>query len=821
MNRLRRSVLTSGGFLVGSMILSNFINFAYNAFLGRSLSFHDFALITLANSVWYLFNFMTAAFGMTISARVAYLTARAGTSEGIHFYRYLRRKVLPLVLGITALWLILTPLWVSFFQLEGPLLVFSFTPAILLASYLTMYRGVLQGRFLFHWLGVTTVVESASKLAIAVVLFKTGHPEIAYLSIPLSIIIGFIASWAFVHFTHPPKIDAVKHKFHFPLGFFFASLMTGISATAFLTLDLLLTKHYFHPNVAGAYALMSLVGKMIYFFGSLFTVFTIPFTSRDEGAHRDPNRAFYFIFLMTTIMTTAAVIGIGPLGNFFLPVLFGEKVFMVTPYLTKYVLAMSLFTLSDSIVQFHLARKQYFFPGIALFFTAVMCAGIVMYHDGMMQVVNVVLVASVMNFLVLVPMHFLQRNGGFMLRNLVEFLYFFTDIRGIKSARPKRKGGRRILIYNWRDTRHDFAGGAEVYIQELAKRWVAGGNTVTVFCGNDSNSPRYEVIDGVRIIRRGGFYTVYAWAFFYYIFRFHNQFDIIIDSENGIPFFTPFYARQQIFLLMHHVHQDVFRTNLLPPWSWLAGFLEGKLMPFVYRNIQIITVSPSSKSDILKHKLSNIEPLIVYNGVDLKKFKPGVKNDKPLILYVGRLKYYKRINIFIKAAREVLKKVPSAQFVIAGGGEDDFKLMAYAKRIGMDKNIVFTGKISDAEKIKWYQKAWVFVNPSSMEGWGITSIEANACATPIVAANVPGLRDSVKDGYNGILIKGENENDYATAIVKLVQNKKLRDMLGKNAIEWASHFRWEKSAEQGLKIISNKEKNAHRPLPVATELQVL
>ncbi|MBI1863486.1 glycosyltransferase [Candidatus Microgenomates bacterium] len=814
MNRLRRSVLTSGGLLIGSNIISNFINFAYNAYLGRSLGFNDFALITLANSIWYLFNFWIAAFSVTVNHRVAYLTARAGHSEGIHFYQYLRKLMVPIVVVLSIGWL-LAAAWIAhFFQLSNPFLIFSFTPIIAMGAYLGLYKGVLHGRFLFHFVALSNFLEAVIKLAAALVLLKLGHPDLVYLSIPASIVAGFILSFLFVKFTLPPEITPQKHAFHFPRGFFFASIMTGLSATAFLTLDVIMTKHYFHPNVAGVYALLSLSGKMIFFFGSLFTVFTVPFTSRDEGSHRDPNRGFYFIFSLSFLLTALVTIAIGPLGGFILPILFGPKIFAVVPYLTRYALAIGLYTLADAIVAYHLAKKQYLFPAIALFFTIVMCVGIALFHRGIQDVVTVILFTSIANFGVLVPLHFLQRNGGFMIKNILEFFYLFSEKF---NAKPTKPGGKRILIYNWRDTRHDFAGGAEVYIQELGKRWAKAGNSVTIFCGNDGMTPRHEYIDGIHIVRRGGFYTVYFWAFVYYVLRFHNKFDVIIDSENGIPFFTPFYARQQIFLLMHHVHQDVFRKNLLPPWSWIAGFMEGKLMPFVYRNRQIITVSPSSKADIIKHKLSNIEPLIVYNGIYLKTYKPSKKSAVPMILYVGRLKYYKRINIFIKAAREILKTVPDAQFIIAGGGEEDEHLIPYTKRIGMDKHIVFTGKISEAEKIALYQKAWVFVNPSSMEGWGITSIEANACGTPIVAADVPGLRDSVKEGYNGFRIRSASEYDFAAAILKLVKNTNLREMMAKNAVEWASHFSWEKSTELGYKIIANKEKHANRPLQITGE----
>ena len=799
MNRIRHSVLTSGGFLIGSMILSNFLNFAFNAFLGRALSFHDFALITLANSIWYLFFFVLEAFNATVNHRVAYLTARIGISEGIHFYRHLRTRLIPYVAVLTVLWVIAIPLLTSYFRLDNPLLVVSFTPVVLVGFYYALTRALLFGRFMFHFIAVVNLVEAGSKLLIALLLVERGYPELAYLSIPASIIIGLSSAALLVFVTSPRDVDPQKHAMPFPVGFYLASFMTGLATTAFLTCDVILAKHYFHPNVAGVYALLSLVGKMIFFFGSLFAVFTIPFASRDEGSHRDPNRSFYFIFMYSALLTIAGTIMIGPFGPFFLPVMFGDKIFSVLPYLTKYASAIGLFTLASGIVSFHLARKQYAFPVVAIVFALLMCLGITLHHETISDVVDVVLITSIVNFLVLVPMHFLQRNGGFLLRNIVDFFYiFFEDVK----VKPVKSGKKRILIYNWRDTRHEFAGGAEVYIHELAKRWVKAGNTVTVFSGNDSMCSRHDTIDGVHIVRRGGFYMVYFWAFVYYVFKFHNKFDIIIDSENGIPFFTPLYAREKIFLLMHHVHQDVFRKNLLPPWSWIASFLEGKLMPFVYRNIQIITVSPSSKEDILKYKLATIEPVIVYNGIDTDLYKPGIKSSHPLILYVGRLKHYKRINIFMKTARLIAAKIPTAEFVIAGGGEADIKLMAYAKKLGMEDKLQFTGKISEAEKIALYQKAWVFVNPSSMEGWGITSIEANACATPIVAANVPGLRDSVKNGYNGFLVDSADEHDFEAAIMRLIKDAKLRRAMMKNAVEWASNFCWSKSAELGYKIIT-------------------
>lgn len=295
---------------------------------------------------------------------------------------------------------------------------------------------------------------------------------------------------------------------------------------------------------------------------------------------------------------------------------------------------------------------------------------------------------------------------------------------------------------------------------------------------------------------------VYVWAILYYIFRFRGKYDVIIDCENGIPFFTPLYARGKKFLLIHHVHQEVFRKSLIRPFSWFASFLEIKLMPLVYRDVQVITVSPSSKEEIMRHKLTQKEPIIIYNGVDLKKFKPGIKSKNPLILYLGRLQYYKSLNIFIKAAKKVLKEAPNAEFVIAGEGEEKKKLQKYAKRIGMLDKIRFLGHVSHKEKVRLFQKAWVFVNPSLMEGWGLTTIEAAACGTPTVASNVPGLRDSIDNPHTGILVKYGDPEAFTDGILKLIENEKFRKEMSHKSIKWANNFSWDKSAREFYKKIS-------------------
>lgn len=353
-----------------------------------------------------------------------------------------------------------------------------------------------------------------------------------------------------------------------------------------------------------------------------------------------------------------------------------------------------------------------------------------------------------------------------------------------------------ILIFNWRDTRHNWAGGAEEYIHQLAKRWVVNGNKVTLFCGNDGVHTKNEIIDGIQIIRRGGFYTVYLWAFFYYVFHFKGSFDVVIDSENGIPFFTPLFVAEPIFLLIHHVHQEIFRTHLFPPFSYIALFLEGKLMPFIYKNITVITVSESSKMETLRLGFTDKNKIIVISpGLDSTIFKPSKKTIYPSLLYLGRLKPYKNIQTAIHAFSLIATQFPKAKFLIAGEGESRGKLSRLVHSLNLSKKIKFTGQVSNEQKRKLYAQSWLCIQPSLIEGWGITVIEANASGTPVVASNVNGLKDSIQHKKTGFLVRPHKPSDFSQTISYCFQHKTILKKLEKEAHIWSQNFSWDRSSQ--------------------------
>lgn len=787
-----------GVLLVITAVIANFLNFLFNAYLGRVLGFEDFALIGLIGALLSFSSILFNAFATTTNFRAGFLIGKYDEIASNSFWKHIRRKSIIFSIIIASVWILATPLLSQYFGVNNAYLFLLFGLVLLVGLAAGADRGLLSAKLKFGSLSILNILDPSVKFMGALVLVYLGLNAWTFAAIPLAILASFIAGWILV----VKNIGSKKHNAEgfeikkFPKKFFGASILTGFSSIAFLTTDILLANYFLSDTEAGKYTLLSLVGKMVYFMGGLTAPFVVPLISRNEGANKSSTKALHLILLSTSALSLTGFVAFGLLGHITIPILYGEKAISIVPYLVFFTFGITAYSISKVLVQYYLVKRIYTLTAATSLLVIVQFLLISLFHSNFGQIAIVMTFVWGTHLLLTVSLHF-------AINYVKNFENNLSDLFGLFSKEEAKNDSKlRILILNWRDIRHKWAGGAEVYVHELAKRWVKDGNTVTVFSGKGGQKLINEKIDGVQIYRRGGFYTVYIWAFAYYIFKFRGKFDVIIDSENGIPFFTPLYAKENKFLLIHHVHQEVFRKSLKWPFSLLASVLEAKLMPFVYRNVQVITVSQSSKDEILKHKLTKKEPIVIHNGVDLSKFKPGEKSKTPLVLYIGRLQYYKSLHIFIKAAKKMLENIPDVSFVIAGEGGERKKLQKLAQKLEIKEKIRFLGKVSDETKIKLFQNAWVFVNPSLMEGWGITTIEAGACGTPAVASDVPGLRDSVKNPHTGILVAYGDSDMFAKNITTLIKDSKLRHDMSNESVKWANNFSWEESAKKLLKLIS-------------------
>ena len=124
-----------------------------------------------------------------------------------------------------------------------------------------------------------------------------------------------------------------------------------------------------------------------------------------------------------------------------------------------------------------------------------------------------------------------------------------------------------------------------------------------------------------------------------------------------------------------------------------------------------------------------------------------------------------------------------------------------SRKLGLFGKIKFWGYVSEKKKFELLKRAWVMVNPSVREGWGLVNIEANLMGTPVVAYRSPGLVDAVKDGVSGVIVRENNPEEMAKVVIDLLKDKGRREELERGAKKWAGQFSWERAGKEGLRLV--------------------
>jgi glycosyltransferase involved in cell wall biosynthesis len=341
-------------------------------------------------------------------------------------------------------------------------------------------------------------------------------------------------------------------------------------------------------------------------------------------------------------------------------------------------------------------------------------------------------------------------------------------------------------------------GGAEVFTREVLKRWAAAGHEVTLFAANFKDGKANEVVDGINIVRSGGRYSVYCKAKEHYNRYFsREQYDVVVDEINTEPFMTPKFVRngETITALIHQLAREYWFYETRFPIDYLGYyFLEERWLKN-YRMIPTVTVSESSRKDLVDLGFRKV--FVVGEGLNFKPLeKLGEKGTFPIIVFAGRLQRAKRPDHAIEAFNIVKSRVPNAELWIIGNGYFSQKLKAISV-----EGVKFFESASDDERRDLIKKAWVLINPSVREGFGLNVIEANALGVPCVAYDVPGLRDAVINNETGLLVKSDNVEALAEAILQISTSETLRVRMSEKALTYSRGFSWDKVAAEFLNAI--------------------
>jgi len=341
-----------------------------------------------------------------------------------------------------------------------------------------------------------------------------------------------------------------------------------------------------------------------------------------------------------------------------------------------------------------------------------------------------------------------------------------------------------ILIVNHRNIYHPQAGGAETVLYEIGRR-LAKKAYVTWLAESISGKNSQQIIEGIRMKMKGNKYTLHLYSLME-----AKKHEIVIDSiAHSVPFFS-YKVNKNTVAMIHHVHQDVLRFEVNPLQAMFLRTLERGVRNYH----RIIAVSKTTKRDLLKLGVNEEKIHVIYNGVDHEKYRPSEKSERPMILWIGRMKKYKNPFDSLIIYKKLTKKV---DMVVAGYGDLAEEFAKISKAIG----VKYLGKVTEEEKIKLYQRAWIVLLTSYIEGWGMTVVEANACGTPVVAYATGSMPELISEGVNGFLVPYKDYNQAAKVIDAILEENTIKQ-LSKMSLEESMKYSWEKTANEYMKYLS-------------------
>lgn len=364
----------------------------------------------------------------------------------------------------------------------------------------------------------------------------------------------------------------------------------------------------------------------------------------------------------------------------------------------------------------------------------------------------------------------------------------------------ERAGIKRVHFLAWRDLDDPEAGGSELHAHRVASKWAAAGLEVTFRTSSVPGQPVMISRDGYRVRRKSGRYGVFGAAAWEGRHAGIREGDALVEVWNGMPFFSPLWYRGPRITFLHHVHAEMWEMVLPALLAGMGNLIERRLAPPIYHRSRIVTLSESSKDEIVEMLgFSPQRVSVVPPGVESRFSVGGERSRVPLVVAVGRLVPVKQFDQLIESLVLTRKRCPALEAVIIGEGYERNKLEELVSRYRAGGWLKLPGRVDNEGLVDWYRRAWVVASTSSREGWGMTLTEAAACGTPAVATDIAGHRDAVVNGQSGILAEGVF--GIADALVDVLTDRGLQERLSNGALERSRWFRWERTARSALQVL--------------------
>jgi glycosyltransferase involved in cell wall biosynthesis len=359
----------------------------------------------------------------------------------------------------------------------------------------------------------------------------------------------------------------------------------------------------------------------------------------------------------------------------------------------------------------------------------------------------------------------------------------------------------RILVLADRDWTHPQGGGTGANLFANVIRWARWGHEVTVVTGEYPGCRHLEqAAPNLVVHRMGGRGSVFpraAWAVLRGVGR---DADVVFEVINGIVFLTPVWLRKPRVALVNHPHRDLYIGEFGPRLGRvMAALFEELPLRLLYRRVPFVTLSGAARDELVSlDRVPRDHITLAYCGVGPGPFGPGERAPDPRLLYVGRLKAYKRIELLL----DMLVGLPGVTLDIAGQGDHGETLDEEIGERGLASRVRVHGYVDEQAKADLYRQAWVHVTASASEGWSLTVMEAALCATPSAALAVGGLRESIVHDHTGLL--AQTPQELTSNVQRLLADEELRERLGAAARERALTFTWERAAATTLSVVQRR-----------------
>jgi glycosyltransferase involved in cell wall biosynthesis len=361
-----------------------------------------------------------------------------------------------------------------------------------------------------------------------------------------------------------------------------------------------------------------------------------------------------------------------------------------------------------------------------------------------------------------------------------------------------------ILVLADRDWTHPQGGGSGRNLEEQVRRWVQWGNRVTVISAGYPGARPVVQEDDLTLHHVGGRSSVFPVAIWQQWRGLVPDADVVLEVINGVTFLSPIWLRVPRVALVHHVHCENYRRE-----NGLLGrpqhiLFETAPLRTLYRRTPFIAVSHATARELVAHGVPREQITVNYNGVTVTPGEPAPRATDPTIIYVGRLKRCKRVEMLIDA----VTRLPGTRLDIVGEGEHRRALERVAAESGLDGRIRFHGFVDEQTKRRLLERAWLNVTASAAEGWSLVALEAAAYQTPTVAIGVGGLHEAIEHGRTGLLAK--NLDELVAHCRRLLEHPAERKRFGSHALRWSRELDWDRTASRTLEIMERERLRAAR-----------